>query len=230
LSIFLLSQPARPEWVAAAYLGGARTAQTYLNIQSLEAATSLQIRPVSYSDKPFQPAIYYGYRAGYFFTRHFGLEGEFNHLKVYAQTERNAQISGTLHGVAVNETAPIDSVVQLFNITHGVNLLLGNFVARKAFRWSGELARFILSGKVGAGITIPHPINEVLGVSNVGHYQVGSPALQIAAGFEMRLWRRLYADTEVKYTRTRESVDIVQGTAESLLRNTHFVGGFAWHF
>jgi hypothetical protein len=213
----------RAEWVAAAYIGGAHTFQTSLRIESLQA--DLLIHPVSYAAKPFQSPIYYGYRADYFFTRHFRLEGEFTHLKVYAETGRTAQISGTVGGVPVSETAPIDSVVQQFDITHGVNLVLANFVARKSF---GQ--RFILSGKVGGGITVPHPENEVLGVSNDQHYQLGQPAVQCGAGFEIRLWRGLYADTELRYTRVRERVDIAEGTGESLLDTIHSTAGFAWHF
>jgi lipid A oxidase len=227
---FLLLTPARAEWTLAAYLGGAHTARTSLRLQAPQRSTDLLVQPVDYQTKPFQSPLYYGYRAGYFFTPHFGLEGEFTHLKVYAETGRTAQISGTLQGVAIQETAPLDSVVQRFNITHGVNLVLADFVARKAFRQVGPSARFLLSGRVGVGTTIPHAENEVLGVSNQEHYQVGHPAWQVGAGFEVRLWRRLYAETGIKYTRTDQKVDITQGTATSLLRSTHAVAGFVWHF
>lgn len=97
--VYLVSlQPARAEWAAAAYFGGARTAQTALRVQA--QGTDLRIHPISYRANSFQSPIYYGYRAGYFFTRHFGVEGEFTHLKVYADTARNAQFSGSTAGIA----------------------------------------------------------------------------------------------------------------------------------
>jgi lipid A oxidase len=226
----LLLPPARAEWTLAAYFGGAHTAQTSLQLQAPQSSTNLLLRPVAYQAKPFQSPVYYGYRAGYFFTPHFGLEGEFTHLKVYADTGRTAQISGTLQGIAMDESARLDSVVQRFNITHGVNLVLANFVARKAFRQVGPAARFLLSGRAGVGLTVPHAENEILGASNLEHYQVGHPAWQVGAGREVRLWHRLYAEAEVKYTRTRQRVDIAQGTAESLLKSTHMVAGFVSHF
>jgi len=227
---FLLSlPPAHAEWTLAAYLGGAHTVPTSLRLQAPQGNSDLLLQPVSYQTKPFQSPVYYGYRAGYFFTRHFGVEGEFTHLKVYAETERTVQISGTWQGVAMNESAPLDSVVQRFNITYGVNLILTNFVARKAFRPEGQAARFLLAGRVGVGFTVPHAENEILGVSNSEHYQVGHAAWQVGAGFEVRLWRRLYAETGIKYTRTDQSVDIAQGTAESQLKSTHAVAGFVWH-
>jgi hypothetical protein len=229
-ALLLTADPAHSEWVAGAYTGDAHTAQTSLCIQAAAWATNLYINPVSYSTEAFQSPIYYGYHAGYFFTRHFGLEGEFTHLKVYAETERLAQISGTLLGVPVNENVPLNTLVQRFNITHGVNLLTGNFVARTMFHQHGLHPRFILSGRIGGGITIPHAENEVLGIANEEHYQAGSPVRQAGADFEIRLWRTLYFDTGVKYTRTRENVDLAQGTAGSLLDSTHVTGGLTWHF
>ena len=68
-----------------------------------------------------------------------------------------------------------------------------------------------------------------LGISNMERYEVGAPAWQVGAGLEIRLWRRLYADSELKYTRTREQVDVAGGTAESLLKSTHLLAGIAWH-
>lgn len=229
LALLLVPNFAAGEWVLAAYLGGAHTAQTQLQFQVPDEATNLTLRPISYADKPFTPAIYYGYRAGYFFSRHFGFEGELIHLKVYAETDRLAQISGVLYGAPVNESALISSVVQEFNITHGVNLLLGNFVARKALG-PDDSARVVLAVRFGAGATIPHPINEVLGVPNTQAYQIGSPAIQVAGGVEVRLWRRLYAIAEAKYTRTDETVNIAHGTATTLLNSANAIGGLALHF
>jgi lipid A oxidase len=228
--LLLLLSPARAEWTVTAYLGNARTAPASLRVKAPQLATNLLLQPISYQTKPFQSPLYYGYRAGYFFTPHFGLEGEFTHLKVYAETGRTAQITGTLGGSVIAESAPIDSIVQRFNITHGVNLVLANFVARKGFRKKGPSPRFLLSGRLGFGMTVLHAENEILGVSNPEHYQIGRPAWQVGAGLEIRLWRSLYADIEVKYTRTRQNVDIAQGTAESLLRSTHGIAGFVWHF
>jgi len=83
--------------------------------------------------------------------------------------------------------------------------VLTNFVARKTSRRGPDwpFGRFLLSARIGAGITIPHAENEILGVSNREHYQIGSPAIQLAGGFEMGLWKNLYAATELKYTRIK---------------------------
>jgi hypothetical protein len=67
-------------------------------------------------------------------------------------------------------------------------------------------------------------------VPNREHHQIGSPAIQLAGGFEMALCKNLYAATELKYTRINERVDLAQGTAASLLNSTHATAGLAWHF
>ncbi len=228
-TVLLLPRSAPAEWVVTGYLGAAHTAQTSLQFQVPDESTNLTLHPIAYADKPCTPAIYYGYRLGYFFSRRFGFEGELTHLKVYADTNRLAQISGVLYGMPVNETALVSSVVQQFNITHGVNLLTGNFVARKALG-PETAARVVLEARVGAGATIPHPINVVLGEPNVQGYQIGSLAVQAAGGVEIRLWRGLYAITEAKYTRTNETVNIFHGTAATLLNSAHLIGGLAVHF
>ena len=163
VGFFLLLHPVRAEWTLTAYVGGAHTAQTSLQLRMPQSGTNLLFEPISYEGRSFQSPLYYGYRAGYFFTRHFGLESEFTHLKVYAETDPTAQISGSLQAAPMNESAGVNSVIQRFNITHGVNLLLANFVGRRAFRGQGRSAHFLVSGRVGVGFTIPHPENDVFG-------------------------------------------------------------------
>jgi hypothetical protein len=55
--------------VAGIYTGDAHTAQGSLHIEAAGGATNLYIHPVSYSTNAFESPIYYGYHAGYFFTR-----------------------------------------------------------------------------------------------------------------------------------------------------------------
>ena len=226
----VLLQSARAEWTLTGYLGGAHTAPTSLRLQSPQLLTDLRLEPVSYQTKPFESPLYYGYRVGHFFSRSVGLEGEFTHLKAYAETDQTAHIAGTLQGIPIDNRSALNSVVQRFNISHGVNLLMANVAIRKAFGETGSRPRLVVSGRVGGGITIPHPENEVLGASNREHYEVGAPVWQLGAGLELHLWGPLYADGEVKFTRTRQKVDFAQGTAESLLSTAHALVGVVWHF
>lgn len=222
---------ARGEWNLAVYVGGTSTRDTYLLLDQPALKNRLSFRGVSYQGGSFETPIYYGSRGGYFLGRHLGLEAEFIHLKVFAKVERPVRVDGLLLGQPVSAEIPMNTVVGRFDISHGVNLTLGNVVFRQdCWRQPGQkLGRLLLSGRFGFGATIPHPESEILGAGEQ-HYQGGSPAFQAAGGAEFHLWRGLYGIGEYKFTRTRQHVRIVSGTAETLLRTHHLITGFAYHF
>src|SRR5207302_3624173 len=123
--------PARAEWVAGAYLGGAHTQNSDLLLRQPSLGTDLRFHNVRYSGNSFQGPLYYGAHGGYFFGRHWGIESEFTHLKVFAKVQERASVSGTLNGALVNTVQPADLLVQRFSISHGVNLLMANIVFRQ---------------------------------------------------------------------------------------------------
>src|SRR5688572_28637274 len=126
LLVAVAAIPCRAEWQAAAYLGGAHTQNTDVHIRQPGLGTDLTFRDVSHRGESFESPQYYGVRAGYFFTRNFALEGEFIHLKVFANLERPVETSGTLTGAAVSGHLPMNTFVQRFSVSHGMNLLLVN--------------------------------------------------------------------------------------------------------
>jgi lipid A oxidase len=215
--------PALAEWTAAAYLGGAWTHDSFLRLDRPQAGTSLRLDGVTFEGRSFQSPVYYGYRLGYFWNRRFGVEAEFVHMKVYARTERTVNARGTLRGSPVDGSIRMSEAVSRFSVSHGANFLLGNFVVRQ------PMHRLTLTGRFGLGPSIPHPETEVDGVFQE-QYEVGWPAVQAAAGVEIRLWRRLYWLAEYKFTRSRENVRIPGGTAETLLRSHHGVSGIGIRF
>jgi opacity protein-like surface antigen len=86
-----------------------------------------------------------------------------------------------------------------------------------------------LTGRVGAGSTLPHTESTVDGRQQE-QYEVGRLAWQVAGGAELDLWKGLYILGEYKFTRTRQHGKISSGTAESLLRRHHVVFGLSYHF
>lgn len=210
-------------WRVAAYLGGAANHQSWLRVEQPERATRLELRGVSYEGRSFEPPVYYGYRLGYFFSR-FGLEAEFIHQKIYARAERVVQAQGTFRGQSVTGSVPMESLVEQFSISHGLNMLLANLA------WERRLgARSFLQLRLGAGPTVPHPESLIQGEGRQ-HYQLGRAAMQAAAGLELRLWRGLHALGEYKFTRTRQEVDVAAGRAETLVRSHHGVFGLGYRF
>ena len=215
------------------YFGGAHTENSDLILQQPSLATNLTFSNVSYSGQSFQTAPYYGYRFGRYFRQHWGAEVELIHLKAIANVNQTLPISGVLNGVPINVSQPMNTIIQGFQIAHGVNLLLANAVFRQQLLGprpsDGLEPRLMLALRFGAGGTIPHPDSTIQGHLDE-HYQTGSPAIQVAAGVELKLWRRLHWIGEYKYTRTRQHVGVFAGTAETLLQSHQVVTGPAIHF
>ncbi len=217
---------ARGEWRAAAYLGAATTRPSTVHIEQPALATSLRFQPVRFEGRSFEPALYYGYRLGYFFCERLGAEAEFIHLKAYGHVDRLVEVEGELRGAPLRARLPMNTIVGRFSISHGLNMLVANVVYTRRLsrpRWLSVAAR------AGAGPTIPHPESEIMGSGRQG-YQLGRPALHLAGGAELRLWRGLHWLTEYKYTRTRQRVKVASGHAESLFRTHHAVFGLGVRF
>lgn len=223
----------RGEWVVAGYLGGAHTASSSLRISQPALGTNIEFDGVRYDGQSFDPPLYYGYRVGYFVPRisWLGVEAEFIHLKVFSDPQQRVQATGTHRGAFINRELPLGQIVQQYSVSHGVNLLLFNFVGRHRVDRGREhpRGRFILAGRFGIGPTFPHTESSIDGQSQQ-QYEVGRVGWQAAGGAEVHLWRGLYVLGEYKFTRTRQRGKIFAGKAQSLLRSHHGVFGFSYHF
>lgn len=233
VSLFSLTsiQPASAEWTLALFIGGARTNDSPLTLVQPGESTAVTLSPVSYGAASFDAPIYYGYRAGFFqHAGWLGFEGEFIHLKVIADTARSADVTGTVRGEIVSGPRPIADVIEQFSITHGVNLLLMNVVARReaGSRDSSGSPRWILAARGGVGATVPHAESTVRGIVRE-QYEWGALSLQAASGVELRVTQRLYVTGEYKLTRTVQDVSIVSGSARAPLITHHGVVGVTAH-
>jgi hypothetical protein len=191
----------------------------------------LSFEKLPFEGRSFQSPIYYGYRAGYYFTRHFGLEAEFIHLKVYADLSHPVRVEGAIGSAEVTEIAPMIRYADQFEVSHGLNMVLVNAVFRQTLVGPGDPAdaRIALIARIGAGPTIPRPEVIFLGVA-AGAYEAGPIAFQAAAGLEARLWRGLRVLAEYKYTFTPTSFTIPDGRARFHVHSSHLVTGLAVYF
>jgi opacity protein-like surface antigen len=222
--------PVSAEWTIGAFAGAARTLDTSVRLEQPALATDVTMDPVHYRSESFEPPIYYGYRIGFFpGSAWLGIEGEFIHLKVVAETNRIATAGGRVRGEPVSGAQPIDTILERFAISHGVNLVLVNAVARRAIApGSGSRPRALLVARLGAGGSVPHAESTIGGTSRE-QYEWGSFGFQAAAGTEVRLTVRLSAMVEYKFTHTTQRVSVVEGTARTPLATHHVVAGAAIH-
>ena len=220
-------------WVVAAYVGGARTAASSLSVSQPELGNDLTFEGVRFRSRSFDPPLYYGLRGSYFARRlpSLGIEAEFIHLKVFSNPQQRVRVAGLRRGLPVNGELPLGEIVQQYSISHGVNLLLFNVAARHGLGRNAKAtgARLVLTGRAGAGPTLPHTESSVEG-RRQEQYEVGRLGWQAAGGAELNLWRGLYLLGEYKFTRTRQRGKVFSGTAESLLRTHHGVFGLSYHF
>lgn len=228
--LFCLNLRCTAQWIASGYIGAAHTMNSGLTIRQPALGTDVRFHDISYRGESFQKPLYYGFRGGYLFRPKWGVEVEFTHLKVFANVNQPATVTGILNGAPIDARQPVNAILQRFSISHGVNLLLTNAIFRQAL-WRSNLraARAYVNVRLGAGATIPHAESTVQGRADE-HYQAGSPALQFAGSIELRIWKRWYWMGEYKFTRTREQVDVSSGTANSLLQSHHVVTGPSVHF
>lgn len=219
------------QWTASGYIGEAHTQNHSLVVQQPALGTNIRFSDVANRGESFHPPLYYGVRSGYWFRRYWGAEIEFTHLKMFAKVDQPAIVTGILNGVPINSLVPINTIVQRFSISHGVNLLLANAVFHHELGRSDQerAPRAYIALRFGAGATIPHAESTIQNVTDE-HYEVGSPAVQLAASLEVRTWNHLYWMGEYKFTRARAEVGVNSGTATTLLESHHLVTGPVLHF
>ena len=213
----------------AGYFGAAHTETSAVSVMQPALHTDLVLDGVKFRGRSFQSPIYYGYRVSYQlpFTRAFSVEAEFVHAKVYAKTEHEVSISGRRNGMAVDGTEPMDRSVEALSISHGLNLILFNFVARLPVASSSSRLQFTV--RLGAGPTLPHG-ESTIGGRHREQYEWGAVAAQAAGGVEMRMTHGLSVLGEYKFSRTREAVAVSEGKAQALLRTHHGVIGMGYRF
>ncbi len=229
--ILTITAPASAEWTVGAFAGGCTTGNTSLTLVQPASDTSVTFAPVRYRSASFEMPIYYGYRIGAFpGPRWLGIEGELIHMKVIADTARVSRAEGTVGGQAVAGPRAIDSVLERFSITHGVNLLLANAVIRRASAAASpsRAPRWMVVGRIGAGASIPHPESTSGGLS-LERYEWGAFSMQAAAAAEARITGPLYVSGEYKLTRSVQDVTIAGGSARTPLVTHHIVAGLMFH-
>jgi hypothetical protein len=219
----------RGEWTVAAYLGGAQTARSSLTISQPSLGNLLRIDDVHFVGRSLEGPLYYGFRGGYFLPQILGIEAEFIHLKVYADTTRQVLASGIRSGAPINRILTLRDIVEQYSISHGVNLLLFNVAGRYSIGARNDRDRLLLTGRFGAGPSIPHTESTVDG-HHQEQYEAGRLGWQLAGGVELHVWRGLHALFEYKFTRTNQRGKVYLGHANSLLRSQHGIVGFTYHF
>jgi hypothetical protein len=224
---------ARADWLLSGFLGHAQTQTSTIDLTLASQSTQLRLIDVDYRGESFRSPHYYGVRATWIPDAHrwLGIEGEWIHAKVFAEVDRSVHITGTLRGIPVDAVVPLSSIVQRLSMSHGLNFILANLAARRAF---GPLKadgtpRVVGVVRAGAGPTMPHAESH-LDSTFVDQYESGGVGMQVGGGIELSLWRHIGALGEYKFTWASPEIDVAGGQAKIPSRSHHFVFGVIYDF
>jgi len=219
----LVPASASAQWVFSTFTGVNQTLPSSITIERPEVGMNLVFEDVHYDAKPFKSPQYYGARLTRFLGggRRLGIEVEFLHIKVYARTADEVRIHGTYAGVPIDDRLPMNTFVDRYNQTHGLNFLFANLVWRQPL---GGRAALLLRG--GAGPVRPGRDIVMPGL-NVQGYQFAGVGAQAAAGLEVRLNGWLSALTEYKFTHARPELNLGAGHGRMTADTHNLVFGVA---
>jgi lipid A oxidase len=213
-------QTSKAEWFFDGYLGKSATQDADLKINQAANASRYKVKDLSFDDDSFKSPPYYGVRLGYFFSSlpSLGVSFDFFHLKVLANTGESKRFIGTRNGAPIDTVQSVNSVIQTFNVSHGVNYLTLNAILRKGF--FAEPERFPhgrLQGYMGAGpgLVIAHPENQVEGVNNRQRYEFSGVGVHAFAGIKWLLFRNFGLFGEYKFSHSRLDVNLRVGDAKT---------------
>ena len=233
-SALLLSPTvADAQWYAAGYLGTNRTLSAPVTIDQPARSTSLTFSDVSFEARPFKSPQYYGVRVGRLFgeRRRFGVEFEWLHPKAYADTSQVVHITGRHAGVNVDAIARMDTIVQRYAMSHGMNFALVNAVVRVPLAEGGNgfASRVAFTARAGAGPMVPHAENTIDGESRE-QYEAGGIGYQVAGGLDVRLAGPLSAAIDYKFGHGTPEVMVVDGTGRTTANVHQLAFGLALGF
>ena len=230
-----LCAAARAQTSVSVYAGTSFTRHSDLHIRQPGTGSDATFRGVSWAARPFAQAPYYGYRLTHYFadSPRFGFSLDYTHYKVYARTDRTARVSGVWNGAPVNEPSRIDARVQDFNISHGVNMVSGNLLYRRARRAAANVPESRLQPYAGAGLVfyVPHSESTINHLTTGGRYQSSGLGYQVLGGLSYELNGRVSLFAEAKFNGGTAKVDTAgQGRAETKLRTLHTLAGVSYRF
>ncbi len=221
----LLARPANAQWYVAGELGANHTLPSTISIDQPSRQTSLQFDDVHFVAHPFESPQYYSVRGGYLFgdERRWGVEVEWVHPKVYAETSEPVRVSGRIAGVTVDATTRMDTLVQRYSMSHGMNFVLVSAVARMPIGGGSgaDTSRLALVARAGAGPMRPHG-ESMVGGTFVEGYEWAGIGTQFAGGIDVRLAGWLSGELEYRFSHASPEITIAEGTGHTTA-NAHQV-------
>ncbi|HUU29515.1 MAG TPA: hypothetical protein VM123_17060 [archaeon] len=234
LLVFSLVRASYGEWRFEIFGGKFFPGSSDLSINRPSRGDNFTYHGIKWADRSFDSPIYYGYRIAKFFgsQRKSGFELEFIHAKIYSDPESRLKVTGILDNQPLEGVRRLGEQIQLFDISHGLNLLLFNFTRREAW-WKKEpfdpVGSYVVF-RAGLGPCICHTESVIEGRFRE-QYEFGGLGFQISAGAVMPLKRRFYIPLEYKFTQAwLRDLEVDKGVAGMDLGGSHLILGVGFQY
>ena len=227
------ASPAAAEPFLDLYTGKSSTLNSDIRIHQSSQGNDFTVQDASYSDDSFTTPPYYGIRAGYFFEQYpwLGLAIDFFHFKMIANTNETKRFTGTVGGASIDGQQPMHSIVESFEISHGVNYVTATALARYSLLEDPERfpkGRIQLYSGVGLGPIITHAENRVQNILYDDPYRVAGLGVQAFAGVRTLLFKHVGLFAEYRFTHSSLEVSVFSGRANVDENTHHIVGGITF--
>jgi hypothetical protein len=224
--------PARvdAQWYFAAYMGANHNSPADVSFEDPAVQTAIVFRDVSFQSQPFHFPLYAGGRFGYRFpNRRFGVEAEWLHMKVIAETNQSTHVTGMLFGAVMDSTFPMNLLIQRYDMTHGLNFLMGNFVVRLPLGTGTAAHRPSVVFRFGAGPVVSGTDSQA-GDIVVQRYEHAGFGSQAAAGLDVPIAGAWSALVEYRFTYANPQISVGGGHGQTTAIANQIAFGLAVGF
>src|ERR1019366_2233188 len=182
-------------------------------------------------DKLFQHPLtipQYNYRFGFFLKNHpsVGFEFSFDHVKYQLTPGQTANWVGTVNNQVINTNIVIQDNYFFWKLNNGANFFCFNIMKRYYITGSanGKLKLFNLF-KAGAGPTVPHVENTLMGNNNKPHFQLGGWNTALEATYRLEIGNYFYFDLANRFDYARYfGLRVYNGTAKQSFFTYEVIG------
>jgi hypothetical protein len=172
-------------------------------------------------DKLFQHQLtvpQYNYRLGWFFKKHktWGFEVSFDHTKYQLTIGQDAHWVGTVNNRHIDTSIYIQDQYFHWKLNNGANFFCFNMMKRFYITGTknGKIKLFNIY-KFGAGPTVPHVENVLMGMANIPHFQPGGWNVGFEANYRVEIYDFFYLDIAQKLDYARYfDLRVYYGTAK----------------
>lgn len=213
-----------------ASLGKSFTGRSRIHVRQPSIGSDFRVHDVGFDDDSFAGPLWYSLRAGYFLESRpwLGFGVELLHFKVFADTAEEQRVSGTYRGTAIDAVTRVDSIVQGFDVSHGVNYVTADLLLRYPLLRDGDrfpYGRIQPYAGTGLGMVVTHAENRIDQTDNHERYEIGGVGVQAFTGvrFQLIRWFGLFA--EYKFTHSDLDVGVANGEAGVSDDTHHFCWG-----